>query len=110
MAAWMILITLAAFGAFSALWVFFGFLLPAGRGGAAVCFCRSGGNEEPLIRRYLWLWNMGLVRCPLLLVDCGLTAADRTRLSKFPHVTLCPPEELSFRLEQERDLLDRTGT
>ena len=98
MAAWMILITLAAFGAFSALWVFFGFLLPA------------GGNEEPLIRRYLWLWNMGLVRCPLLLVDCGLTEADRTRLSKFPHVTLCPPEELSFRLEQERDLLDRTGT
>ena len=99
------LVTLAAFGTLSALWALFGFLLPAQRGAAAVCLCRSGGQEEPVIRRYLWLWNMGLVRCPLLLVDCGLTEKERTRLLKFKHVTICTPEELPSKLEQERERL-----
>lgn len=105
MAGWIILITLAAFGVLSAMWAFFGCLLPAQRGGAAVCLCRGKGQEEPLIRRYLWLWELGLVRCPLVLVDCGLSESERARWRKVKHIILCTQEELSSILEQERNRL-----
>ena len=72
MAVWIVLGMLAAFGTLSALWALFGFLLPGQRGATVVCLCKDGKSEEPVLRRYQWLRNMGLVRCPLLLVDCVL--------------------------------------
>ena len=106
MAAFIVITVLAAFGGFCVLWTIFGTLLPGQRGAAAVCLCKSGAAEEPMIRRYLWLYNTGLVRCPLLLVDCGLTEQERASLLRRGHsITLCTPEELPTLLKQEREYL-----
>lgn len=109
MAALIVLSVLGAFGLLCAVWVLFGFLLPGQRGAAAVLLCHGAAKEEAVLRRYLWLYNVGLVRCPLLLVDCGLSQQERTRLEKAPF-TLCTPEELQDKLEQERKHLGTTGT
>ena len=106
MAAMIVLAVLGAFGLLCALWVLFGFLLPGQRGAAAVLLCQGGTQEEAVIRRYLWLYNTGLIRCPLLLVDCGLSQHERSRLERH-HVILCTPEELQNQLEQERRHLGR---
>lgn len=99
-----VLIVLAAFGVLCALWALFGFLLPGQRGAVMVCLCRGGGHEDALIRRHRWLRDLGIVRCPLLLVDCGLTDAERYRLEK-PDVEICDLAALPVRLEQERERL-----
>ena len=109
MAIWIILTVLAAFGALCAIWALFGFLLPGQRGAAVVCICR--GDEEPILRHYGWLRGAGLLRIPLLLIDDGSTEEDKTRLLKGRQgVEICSPEELSSRLEQERNKLDGTRT
>ena len=109
MAAWILMAVLAAFGLFCAAWVLFGFLLPGQQGAAAVYLCRGEASEEAVIHRYLWLYNTGLIRCPLILVDCGLTPAERKRLETYA-ITFCTMDELQQKLEQERGHLGRTGT
>lgn len=109
MAALIVWTVLGAFGLLCAAWVLFGTLLPGGRGAATVFLCRGEACEEAVLRRYLWLYNTGLIRCPLLLVDCGLSEKDRQRLERYP-ITLCTEQELHHKLEQERAHLDRTGT
>lgn len=109
MAAWIVLAVLGAFGLLCALWVLFGFLLPGQRGAAAVMLCHGEAGEEAVLRRYVWLYNTGLIRCPLLLVDCGLTEEERVRLARYP-IILCTQEQLQDQLEQERTHLGRTGT
>lgn len=109
MAALIVLAVFGAFGLLCAVWVLFGFLLPGQRGAAAVLLCRGEPAEEAVLRRYLWLYNTGFVRCPLLVVDCGLTGGQRIWLSQYP-ITICTPEELTELLEQERNQLGRTGT
>lgn len=111
MAAFIILGVLAAFGAFCILWGIFGFLLSGNRGGAMVCLCTDGETEGSVIRRFLWLHSTGLCRCPVVLVDCGLspTVLQKLQRSEAP-ITLCAPEELEILLKQERSRLDRTGT
>lgn len=104
MAAWIIGAVLAAFGGICTVWILFGFFLPVRRGAAAVLFCRGDPKEDALIHRYLWLYHGGLIHCPLLLVDCGLTETDRNRLVRYP-VCLCTPGELEMKLEQEREHL-----
>jgi hypothetical protein len=111
MANWIFVSVLAAFGALSAHWAVFGFLLPGQRGAVMVCLCRPGHEEEAILRHYGWLRGLGLLRAPLLLIDGGLTEEERTRLLKGRlGVEICGPEELTFRLEQERNRLDGTGT
>lgn len=106
MATLIILAVLAAFGVLSVIWALFGFLLPGQRGTAMVCLCRGDGEEEIVLRHYGWLRGLGLVRCPLLLVDCGITEEERTRLLHLKQgVDICTMEELSSRLEQEREKL-----
>lgn len=106
MAALILFTVLAAFGGLCLLWVLFGFLLPGQRGAAAVCICKGQGAEEPLIRRHLWLYNTGLSRSPLFLVDLDLTEQERQKLSRYPYpITLCRAEELQNLLNEERDRL-----
>ena len=110
MATWIVLSVLAAFGALCVGWTLFGFLLPGQYGGALVCICRGNGEEEPLIRHYGWLRDLGMIRAPLLLIDCGLTQEERSRLRKGrQEIEFCTWEELPSRLEQERNKLGRTG-
>lgn len=106
MATLIILALLAAFGVLSVMWALFGFLLPGQRGTAMVCLCRGDGEEESVLRHYGWLRDLGFVRCPLLLVDCGITEEERARLLTLKQgVEICTMEELSSRLEQERNKL-----
>lgn len=107
MATWIILGVLAAFGGLCALWALFGFLLPGQRGAVTVCLCRGDGTEEALIRRHRWLRDVGLTHCPLILLDGGLTEEAKGRLTRQGH-TVCDMAELSARVEQEREKLDRT--
>jgi hypothetical protein len=110
-AGWIILSVLAAFGVLCVIWALFGFLLPGQRGAVLVCLCRPGNKEEVIIRHYGWLRDLGLSKAPLLLVDGGLTEEERARLLQCRQgVEICSPEELIFRLEQERNRLDGTGT
>ena len=103
MATLIILAVLAAFGVLSVMWTLFGFLLPGQRGTVMVCLCRGDGEEEPVLRHYGWLRDLGFVRCPLLLVECGITEEERTRpLSLRQDVEICTMEELPSKLEQER--------
>lgn len=97
--------TLAAFGALCAGWACFGGLLRGSTGGAVVCLCRGDGGELPLIRRYSWLRDMGLIRGPLLLVDCGSGVARETRARLGRGMEICSLEELPARLEWERKRL-----
>ena len=108
MAALIVLMVLGAFGLLCALWVLFGFLLPGQRGAAVVFLCRGEACEDAVLHRYQWLCNVGLVRYPMILVDCGLSPTERARLERA--FLLCTPEELQDKLEQERMHLGRTGT
>ena len=76
--------TLAAFGLVSALWVLYGFLLPAERGGG----------------RYLWLRELGLLREELTMVDFGISNAERDWLTE-RGVTVCAPEKLAERMGEK---------
>ena len=67
--------TLAAFGLVSALWVLYGFLLPAERGGGLYAPARPGVTEDSFARRYLWLRELGLLREELTMVDFGISNA-----------------------------------
>ena len=96
MAGYWILGFLAAFGAFSALWAAFGWLLPGLRGCAVVCW---GRPEAEILIGYKWLRGLGLLRCPLLIV-----AEDGGEDTE-----ICSREELLSRLEWERNRFDGTG-
>ena len=111
MATMIVLTVLAAFGAVSVLWALFGFLLPGQRGTAMVYLWREPGKGELALRNYGWLRDWGLIRGPLLLIDCGMTEEERTRLIKGRQgIEICTLEELPSRLEQEREKLGGTGT
>ena len=80
--------TLAAFGLVSALWVLYGFLLPAERGGGLYAPARPGVTEDSFARRYLWL------------VDFGISNAERDWLTE-RGVTVCAPEKLAERMGEK---------
>ena len=93
----LILSVLAAFGVLCVLWTFLGFLLPGQKGTFMVYPCR-GENLDALIRRYRWLRDLGLIRCPLLLVDQGMTEQQREALEGKYGIEICRPEQLPDRL------------
>ena len=105
MAALIVLAVLAAFGSLCALWVVLGLLLPRQTGMAAVLICYGDGSEEPSIRRYLWLYDLGILRFPLILVD----SSNHEPRQPVRGIIQCTPEELLEKLEQERKQLGRTG-
>ena len=89
--------TLAAFGLVSALWVLYGFLLPAERGGGLYAPARPGVTEDSFARRYLWLRELGLLREELTMVDFGISNAERDWLTE-RGVRICTPEKLAERM------------
>ncbi len=102
MLGFVILGVLAAFGALCALWAVFGLLLPGARGGVLVCLCRQG-SEEAILRRYGWLQAMGLLRCPLVLLDSSLPQ-PRQRLitEKNSNIRFFTLAEFTAGLQKER--------
>ena len=90
--------TLAAYGAFCALWAMLGWLLPGLDGCALVCFGQPDGE---IFTRYKWLRGLGLLRCPLLAVTPEGESRDG--------MEICAGEALLTRLEMERKRFDGTG-
>lgn len=98
---WYILLgTLAAFGALSAVWAILGFLLPGVRGCVLVCM---GVPDEGTRSRYRWLRGMGLLNCPLIAVTEKPEAVGE-------ETEACSRENLFARLEWEREQFHGTGT
>lgn len=82
-------------------WWLFGLLLRPlpGREVKVVIPGRGGGEKlEQQVRSFLWLRGMGLLRCPLVIADAGLTPAGwelAARLTaRWPEVILLPAGDL----------------
>lgn len=98
---WYVLLgTLAAFGALSGIWTLLGWLLPGAGGCALVCV---GAPDEGIRSRYRWLYAVGFLRCPLIAVAPDTAAVG-------PETEICSREELLPRLEWEADRFHGTGT
>ena len=76
----------AAFGVLCAVWVLFGQFLPAsGKSEIAVRCPRK--NEIPLLRRFCWLRDMGLLRCELTVLDSSLNTAQQYYIrQRYPYI------------------------
>ncbi len=99
MAGFVIVGVLAAFGALCVLWVLFGCLLPRPGGCKLVYVC--DGREEAVLRRYFWLRDLGLLRCPLVLIGSRLPEGRRQQIAlKCRSVYFYTPEEW---IEQEKN-------
>ena len=108
---WFVILgALAAFGCVCALWALLGWLLPGGKGSAAVCVLTPGLGELSAVRRLVWLRDWGFLKGPILLVDCGLSEEERQALAaRWPDLEVCNLEALAARLELERNGFDGTG-
>lgn len=80
MAGYFVLAVLAAFGALSVLWALFGWLLPVCD--AEWLLCPGEAGKCSFIYLYLWLRWAGIVKCPLILADLGLSDAERAQLKE----------------------------
>lgn len=83
---------LAAFGLVSAVWILCGLVLPKTTGGVLLFF---GEDAVAFARRYLWLREMGLLRCPLWVVEPD---ADAWQWLKDRNIEICSRETLVTRL------------
>ena len=99
---------LAAFGFLCVLWAIAGWLLPGDKNGIAVFFCGQGGSRMSPLPRWRLLRQLGLLRCTVIVVDCGMTEANRRELSQWD-IEICRPDVLTERLELERKRFDGTG-
>lgn len=82
---WYVLLgLLAAFGLLCILWALFGFLLPGCSRCAVVMLCKPE-REAPLLRRLLWLRELGVLRCGILLSGRGLTVQQRRHIQHKYH-------------------------
>lgn len=87
---------LAGFGVLSVLWAIFGWLLPVCREGWLLC----PGRKEclSLVWLYLWLRGMGIVKCPLIVIDYGMPPQERDDLTA-KGIEICGLSELADRLD-----------
>ena len=100
----------SAFGFLCMLWALLGWQLPGENEGLLLCFGTEGFSERGFFRRYLFLRDLGLLECPLIVVDQGLKEPERRKLEQLCRgIEVCSPEEFSELLELERDRIDRTG-
>lgn len=84
---------LAAFGLFCMIWVLFGFLLPGSRRCSVILLC-SPKDEAAMLCRLVWLREIGLLRCKMLLGGRGIPAHQRAQIrKKYPFVEFCDPED-----------------
>ena len=99
-------IFLQAAGVLLLLWPLVGWLvLGRDRGGMAVFTCLPGqlGSVEPFLRCCMWLRGTGMLRMPVLLVDCGLTDEGRraAALLSDMNTKLLTPQELAAYYTEE---------
>lgn len=108
MAGYILIGVLAAFGGVSVLWTLFGWLLPGSSGGVLVYPGRPGEGELSFARRYLWLRGLGLLKCPMIVVDLGLTVREKEWLET-RGIEIRSPEAFAAGLEIGAEEIDGTG-
>ena len=96
-----LLALICALGLAFVLWWLFGLLLrplPGEEAKVVLAGRGSGENLEQLVRSFLWLRGLGLLRCPIVIADTGLTPAGwelALRLTaRWPEVILWPASDL----------------
>lgn len=90
--AWYFLVAvLAAMGLMSLLWCLIGWMLPASRSGWLLC--PAGADGPGFVPVYLWLNSLGLVRCPLVVLDLGMDGQLRRQLEE-KGLEVWDPEQL----------------
>lgn len=93
MAGYVALGALAAFGLVCAVWIVWGLLHPETGEGILIY---SGAGTIGMVRRYLWLREMGVLRCPLAVTDPeGMELAWLEEQG----IEICSREALGSRLE-----------
>ncbi len=104
MAGFVILGTLAAFGVLCIAWLLLGILLPRPRGGVLVY--AAGEGEDVILRRYFWLRDLGLLRCPLVMLDSQFSPHRKEKITeKCPSVRFYTTEQWIEEIEN----IDGTG-
>ncbi len=98
MIAMIVLCSLAAVGVVLLIWVAAALMVLPMRGSNLRCELRCGAasDVEQQSRAFLWLTDMGLIRIPLDVVDCGMTPEQRSAAQilarEHPSVRLIPRE------------------
>ena len=83
----------AAFGMLCALWAVFGKFLPASGQCDAAVVCKKE-REIPMLRRYCWLWGLGLTGCDLTVIDSGLNPAQQRYIrQRYPQIHFCSRQD-----------------
>ena len=99
-----ILSLLAVFGLLGLGWLLFGRILApvGGRFCAVVPGTGDGGGLEQSVRGLLWLRGGGLMKCPVVIVDCGLSDQGKAVAAALvlwePGIATCTAEELPRHL------------
>lgn len=68
----------------------------------------NGEDLEQSVRSLIWLRSLGLLHCPVIIADTGLTARGwETALqltARWPDVILWPSDQLEEYMDQDRNL------
>lgn len=91
MLGYVVIALLAAMGLMSLCWCAAGWLLPVCRDGWLLC--PAGEDGPAFVPVYLWLKSLGLVRCPLVVLDLGMDGQRRQYLQE-KEIVVCTPEQL----------------
>ena len=107
MAVTVIMGTLAAFGALCVLWIGAGWLLGSGNGGKVLLM----GQPEAMVSlllRFRVLRELGIIRCPVWILDSGLEPVECSRL-KEAGFQIYSLSELSEEQKNGVEAIDGTG-
>lgn len=106
---WYIIIGgLAAYGLLCLAWAVCGRLFPAGEEGVLILPELPEDSRWPFVARYLWLRDLGLIRCPLVVADSGLNTQQRQWLEA-KGIEICKPEALPAGFGIGAEKRDGTG-
>lgn len=101
-----ILATLCVLGLAGGAWWLLGrFLKPLSDEGAQVLLAgrKSGAGLEQTVRGFVWLRGLGILNCPIVIVDVDLDRRGRERAhglaGRWPAVSVWPLAHVSYELE-----------
>ena len=97
---WLVMLVLmAAFGTWCAIFLIFGWLFSGDDRALMICLLPEDRFPDGIIRRFRWLQELGIVRPPLLIISQPIQP-------ELPDVEYCSLQDLPARLELERTKLE----
>ena len=107
MTATVILGALAAFGALCLVWIGAGWLIGSGSGGTLLLMGQPKAMVSLLLRIRV-LRELGIIRCPVWILDSGLEPVERRRLRE-AGFSVCSLSELFEERKNGVEAIDGTG-